>query len=530
MDSLFKENELPKIQKMRKRRKSRGSKPVFKPYEQGQCTLLPPSLDELIPEKHIVRVLNRLIDRLDLTEVYSLYKGGGTSAYDPRMLLKVLLYGYINKIYTSRKIAKALREDINFMWLSGNQRPNFRTINNFRSGRLKKTIDKIFVSMLHYLKENNYIKLENYFVDGTKINANANKYTYVWKANSLRYKESVIKKINELLDEIDRLNKEENEEYGDRDLEELGEESQINSEELEEQIEKLNEIINELNPGKKKKKLESRINKIKKQLLPRLKKYEEQVEILENRRSYSKTDQDATFFRTKDGLLIPQYNVLIGTENQIILNYSIHRKASDVDQFINHIEKLKEINIEYPHRIIGDGGFGSLENYSYLDRINVEGYLKYNTFYRENRGIELETRKNFRFDKKEDAYICPENKKLKFSHTEIKETDNGFKHKVLIYKSQECEGCPNKCVKSGRQRTIQLNPEWEKYKKIARERLNTEFGIKLRKARSVDVETVFGDIKENQGFRRFNLRGKEKVNVEFGLIAMAHNIKKISMI
>ena len=247
-DSLFKE-DLPGDSQKRKRKKKRSSKPKFIEYNQHQVMLLPPSIEEMIPEKHIIRTVNKVIETMNIEALIKTYKGGGRSSYDPLMLLKVLVYAYVMKIYSSRRIAKALREDINYMWLSGMQRPDFRTINNFRSGRLRGVIDQVFSSMIIFLTDNKYIKLEDYFVDGTKIEANANRYSYVWSRNTQRYKATTKEKIKELLKEIERINLEEEKKYGEKDLEELGDDTEITSEKIEEQVEKLNKIISQIGDG-----------------------------------------------------------------------------------------------------------------------------------------------------------------------------------------------------------------------------------------------------------------------------------------
>ncbi|MBK9005711.1 MAG: transposase [Anaerolineae bacterium] len=143
---------------------------TFKPYAMEQLSLLPPSLEELIPEKHLVRVVNRVVDELDIEPLLAKYKGGGTSSYHPRMMLKVIVYAYTQKIYSSRKIEKALWENIGFMWISGGN-PDFHTINNFRSDTLKEAVRKVFASMMELLVEEGYVKMENYFVDGSKLGA-----------------------------------------------------------------------------------------------------------------------------------------------------------------------------------------------------------------------------------------------------------------------------------------------------------------------------------------------------------------------
>ena len=159
---------------------------------------------------------------MDLEPLLRQYKGGGTSSYHPRMMLKVLVYAYTQRIYSSRQIAKALRENVNFMWLSGGNRPDFRTINGFRGEKMKGVIEEVFTAVLELLVEEGYVKLENYFVDGSKVEANANRHKVVWAKSRAKYQERLREKVKELLREIERINEAENEEYGDKDLEEMG--------------------------------------------------------------------------------------------------------------------------------------------------------------------------------------------------------------------------------------------------------------------------------------------------------------------
>ena len=150
---------------------------VFKSYQQEQSLLFPPNISEMIPEGHLVRVVNEMINGVDRSILEAQYKGGGTSAYDPQMLLKVIIYAYTQRIFTSRQIAKALRENVNFMWLSGMSRPDFRTINRFRGKVMKAVINEVFYGIIEQLLEMGMIDLQSYFMDGTKIEANANKYS-----------------------------------------------------------------------------------------------------------------------------------------------------------------------------------------------------------------------------------------------------------------------------------------------------------------------------------------------------------------
>jgi len=336
MDSQFKEEfalEMPEVrtclperQTIRRRKKKRSSKPVFKKYEQDQMNLLPQNLEELIAEKHLVRVLNKTIDKLNIVPLVETYKGGGASSYHPLMLLKVLLFAYLDKVYSSRMIAKALRENIYFMWLSGNNQPDFRTINDFRL-RLAGVVEEIFVSMILFLSEHKYIELEKYFLDGSKFRADAKKTSYVWRKNTERYKESVEQRVKELLKQIEEINQEEEKKYGNKDLPEMGEDSPISSEEIKEKAKQISEKIKgktkwlsgskaDRQAGKEVKDTERMLKRIEKEI-PKLEKYEQQGEKLNGRNSYSHTDNDATFFQMKNKELIPAYSVQIGTEKRI---------------------------------------------------------------------------------------------------------------------------------------------------------------------------------------------------------------------
>ena len=202
--------------------------------------LLPPRLEELIPEGHLVRVVNEMIEQLDMEPLKRQYKGGGTSAYHPKMLLKVIVYAYTQRAFSSRRIAKELRENVNYMWLSGMSQPDHRTINRFRGEVMKEVIEEVFYGIVEQLLDKGYIDLEKYFLDGTKMEANANRYSFVWRKSTEKYKAGLQEKVRTLLEEIDEIEEAEEKEYGDRDLEEVGEGKEINVEELREAAEKIN--------------------------------------------------------------------------------------------------------------------------------------------------------------------------------------------------------------------------------------------------------------------------------------------------
>ncbi|MFH0977201.1 MAG: IS1182 family transposase [Spirochaetota bacterium] len=508
--------------------------PTFKEYNQHQGMLFPPSLDDMIPQGNLVRLVNSIIESMDISNLVKQYKMVGTSSYHPKMMLKAILYAYTQRIYSSRRIAKALRENIHFMWICGMNRPDFRTINRFRTSRLKATIDELFYSLIEILEEMQVIKLENYFLDGTKIEANANKYTWVWKKSNKRYRENLEKKVKALLVEIDRENEAEESEYKDKDLEETGEDANIDSEALKKRIEEMNERLREKPEDKD---LKKAVKILEKDYLPKLEKYEDQAEKLGDRNSYSKTDTDATFMRMKEdqknGQAKPGYNVQIGTENQFIVGYSIHQQAGDTSCFIPHLERVKtEFKNRLPENIITDAGYGSEENYEYIESNELGNYVKYNYYHIEKTKKFKENKfrvENLPYDSEKNEYSCPGEKKLKYSETREIITANGYKTHRDLYECEDCNECTfrEQCHKSANNRRIQVSHRLNYLKGKARENLNSEKGTVLRKKRGVEVESVFGQIKHNKLFKRFLLRGIEKVNIEWGLISIAHNLMKI---
>lgn len=528
--------------------KRKASAPVFKPYVMNQAQLLPPSYDELIEAGHLVRVVNEAIEKLDLSALLAQYKGGGTSSYHPQMLLKVLVYGYSKKIYTSRKIAEALRENIHFMWLSGGNQPDFRTINDFRGSRMKAVIDLVFGEVLAYLIEAGYVKLEHYFIDGTKIEADANKHKVVWAKRKEKNQNRVREKIGELLEQIEQTNAAEQAEYQDEDLEERGKDGSggINSQQLRERIEKINQRLREQNQAEAETKKEHKaLKQLVEDCLPRLEKYEQQTETLVGRSSYSQTDPDASCMRMKEDRgekkpwPKPAYNVQAGTEEQFIVGFSVHDQAGDTPCFIPHVDQVQQnLGGRLPKKIVADAAYGSEENYAYLERHGVENFLKYNTFYQDThhyrdpdvlRAHQFHA-EHFRYDPTTDQFICPADKRLHFQYVSNYTTRNGYASDRRIYECFDCAACSlrEQCTKAKGNRQIRINFQLLEYRKQARANLTSEEGKQLRTARSTEVETVFGHIKHNMGFRRFHLRGAEKVKTEWGLVSIAHNMRKMA--
>jgi transposase len=553
--------------------KRKKSSAVFKEYTQDQVVFMPADLGAQIPPKHLVRVVNTAIEKMDLSALLAKYKGGGTSSYHPKMLLKVLVYAYTQQIYSSRKIAKALRENVYFMWLSGNQRPDFRTINRFRSEVVKDVIEDIFTSVLEMLITEGYVKLENYFLDGTKIEANANKYSWVWAKSTRRYKRKLQEKVKKLIAQIEQVNEAENAEYGDRDLEEMGPDEPLDSHKLEQKIQELNRRLkaqsdqqqepqgeaakpgepsqSRQEPPKPKKKRGRRgkskleraqdaLKKLEEDCLPRQKKYEDQEDKLAGRNSYSKTDVDATFMRMKDdymknGQLKPGYNLQMGTEGQFVVGFSIHQRPGDPGCLVPHLQALKDKLGWLPKNVIADSAYGSEENYAYLNEERVGNYLKYNSFGKEQRPRYKPnpfTSDQLEYDPVRDELICPAGKRLVYRYTFYRETDNGYRGERRCYEAEDCSGCPLKtqCTKAKGNRRVEISFQLKAWRQQAYQNLTDPKGQKLRSRRGVEVESVFGRLKEDWGFRRFLLRGMAKVKTELGLLCIAQNMAKIAVL
>ena len=517
--------------------KPKHAKVTFKPYTQQQL-LLPTNLEELIPEQHLVRVVNDVVDDLDLGSLMRQYKGGGTSSYHPKMLLKVLIYAYTQKTYSCRQIAKALNENVNYMWLSGMNKPNFRTINRFRGVMMQEVIEDIFTSVLQYLIEHGYVNLETYFVDGTKIEANANRYSFVWRKSTENYKKNLQEKVRQIMEEVERVNEEEDRLYGDKDLEEYGEDADIDSQSLRELTRQLNEKLKRVPQDKQLKKV---VKKLENDYIPRMVKYEQYQEKFAGRNSFSKTDEDATFMCMKEDhmrnrQLKPGYNVQIGTENQFITGYSIHQRPGDSACLVPHLEKMRQRLDRLPDKVVADAGYGSEENYTYLEGHQIDAYVKYGTFdseQRKRRKIPEREKfwsSNWRYDEQEDEYICPQGKRLTYEKTRRFRTDNHYLTDRRVYRCKDCEDCPVRalCTKSKYGRSIWMSSRLNQFRQRARDRLQSSEGERLRSQRLVEAESVFGQVKHNWSFRRFLLRGLEKVNIEWGVVSIAHNVAKLA--
>ena len=510
---------------------------VFKTYSMKQQMLLPPSLDELVSPDHLARVVDETLNKIDTRPLLAAYPGGGASSYHPVMMLKILVFAYAQKIYSCRQIAASLHENVTFMWLSGGNTPDFRTINRFRSGPLKETLEKLFTSLTEHLIQEGHVSMKNYFLDGTKIEANAGRYTWVWKRATDKFSMRLSKQIKDLWDQIDEINDEEDRIYGDRGYNEPLPSEKPLSEIVDELSRKINEKLKEKPEDKELKKVKKKIDKDYK---PRAEKYDDQLTLFNGRNSYSKTDTDATFMRMKEdamknGQLKPGYNVQIGTENQFVLAYSVHHNPGDFYTFIPHMEMVKEQFGVFPERVIADSGYGNEENYDFCDSHGIEKSIKFSYFHKEQKRKYKKdkfNKDNWPYDPESDTYFCPQDKEFNVYLEREKATASGYKYKEKLYAGPGCRGCPERrfCCRGSGDRRIQRRDKWEQQKTEVRDFLLSEEGVRMRSLRPIEPETVFGQVKNNMGFKRFHLRGKDKVTAEWGLVSMAHNLRKLANI
>jgi len=498
----------------------------FKDYTQNQVMLLPPSLDDLVGEEELVRMVDRVMEKLNLRAVYARFEGGGCPSYHPLMMLKVLVYAYCTKVYSSRQIAKALRRDVGFMWLSGMQKPDFHTVNRFRTEYFKDTLENVFAEVVLLLLEHGYIRSEDYFVDGTKIEADAGKHTHVWRKNVRRYKQRVIERALKIIEDVEEINQKEDIEYEGKDLPELGGDSAITSLDINNAAEAINERLKR-SQNKPLRKAAKELT----ELASRLDKYEQQEETLGERNSYSKTDVDATFMRLKNDELRASYNVQIGTENGFVVGFSVHQNASDSATLNEHLQRRERRQaLPMPDRIIADAGYGTEQNYHDLAKRGIDSYLKYPDYRKElNGNVSTFDRRQFIYNKQKDCFVCPVGKEIPFLKHRTDRSRGGFISRLKIYQCKSCKGCRfrSQCCKGKGDRQIRVNKRLEKYKATARKNLLSELGTSLRKRRGNEVESIFGHVKANQNYRRFRLRGLLKARVEAALLFISTNVQKL---
>lgn len=499
----------------------------FKEYIQDQLTLFPHNFDDFIPQNDPVRVINKIINNLDLSTIENTFKEKGCSAYPPKLLLKIIIYAYFRNTFSSRKIEDLTANDIRFMWLAGMHRPDHNTINNFRSGRLKGTLKEIFSQIVNLFVEENMVTLQRCYTDGTKIEANANRYSFVWGKSIHTRTIKIAEQLNELWAYAEQVCKDELHDRVPLTYQD------ISSEKIEGLVEEIEKSLEGKDIDKK---VKSKIKRVKKDWPEQLKKNEQNSDQIGQRNSMSKTDPEATFMRMKEdhmanGQLKPAYNTQISSEHGFITNYSVHQSVTDTTTYIEHTEGFNDLYGHYPKESICDAGYGSEENYLYAREKGITPYIKYNYFHKEqkkNYRNDPFNSANFYYNKQKDCFFCPMGQPMYKLREGNRKTKNGFIQHITFYQAIRCTGCPLRCIchKSEENRIIQVNHRLNQLRKNAKELLLSPEGLKHRSNRPADVEQCFGNLKWNKKFKRFLLRGLEKVEIEFGLLVMAHNVGK----
>ena len=485
-------------------------------------------------EDDSVRLLFEVTEGLNYKKLYDTYSTlGRNPVVDPVILFRIIIYGYMNKLFSSREIEKACKRDINFIWLlQGQKAPDHNTIARFRVNHLEKCIDDLFNQLIIKLGEMDEIKYKNIFIDGTKIEANANKYTFVWKKSTDKFESKLQNKIKELLP------------YIALDFEiDLGNlENKITVEKIRKVLAKLYDIKEANNiefvygKGKRKSKLQKYIEALE-EFIEKQSNYDEYNKIFNGRNSFSKTDKDATFMHMKEdhmknGQLKPGYNIQIGVEGEYIVGVDVSSERSDQLTLIPFLDKLEEgLPIKYEN-VIADAGYESEENYKYLSQHKQNSYIKpqnYDKSKSKKLKIDISKRENMYYNADEDYYICAYGKKLIPVSSKIKTSKSGYKSNITIYECEGCDGCPykNKCTKAKGNKRFHVSKDFIKYRNESLKNISTPEGKLLRMNRSIQVEGAFGVIKQDYGFRRFLLRGKKNIRTEFTLLAFAYNVQKL---
>lgn len=477
------------------------------------------SSENIIPENDSVRLLDEITEELEGPLERALKRTGRKYKTNPMEMLKVILYAATERIYKSRDIEDRCRRDINYIWLlNGEQPPKYRSICRFRAEVMSECAEKIFYTLIRILKEDGEICFEHLFVDGTKIEANANKYSFVWKKSTNKYEQRALDKIEKLTAVLQNK-------Y-----------CIVTADEFE-----LLKILKEKHTepfvhgrGKRKSELQRDIEEYE-QLLTRKVKYESYQDTFDGRNSFSKTDKDATFMHMKEdhmrnAQLKPGYNIQFAVEGEYITGVDVSSERSDQLTLIPLLNRMEANGVVYQD-VTCDAGYESEENYTYFENSKTECYIKPQNYERSKTKkfkSNMALRENMKYDENRDEYICQNNKKLKAVYESKRKSKSGFESVITHYECEDCTGCLYKktCTKAKGNRKMQVSKKFIEQRKESLERITSPTGIDLRINRSIQSEGAFGVVKYDYGFQRFLHRGKKKVFTEILIVAMGYNIKK----
>jgi len=495
----------------------------------GNQLVLPIETGILIPADDSVRLLSQVLEELNYSKLYAAYSQFGRNpAVSPKNLFKVLVYGYMNNTYTSRGLETACRRDINFMWLLQGQRaPDHNTIARFRSDRLTDVVEDLFQQLVLLLHDHEEISFENLFVDGTKIEACANKYTFVWKKAVDKHAARLQDKIKITLERI----------FGPVSTPES-----ISVEYLRPFVRQLQAqmtavgIVAVSGKGKHKTQIQRDADELT-EYLEKLEQYDRYNSLFDGRNSFSKTDTDATFMHMKEdhmrnSQLKPGYNVQIGVEGEYIVGVDIFSERTDYATLVPFLDRMNQYLPQPYQNIVADAGYESEENYVYLAKQGQNCYIKPQNYeqtktrkYRQD----LYRVENMVYDPEKDVFSCPQGHSILPVFEKRRKSKTGYVATTQVYECSSCDACPvkPKCTKAAGNRRLQVARTFQKYRQEAYQNITSPFGILLRMNRSIQVEGAFGVLKEDHGFRRFLMRGKKNVRTEYLLLSLGYNINKL---
>ena len=471
---------------------------------------LPLSFDIKIPFDSEVRTFDEVFRRIDLNKYIIAEQKVGRIGYNPVNMLKLILFCQMENITSLRDMAKAAQNDIRLMWLTDELKPSHQTISEFMKHRLKDQIENIFYEINEYLIDKEKIDTKRLYIDGTKIEANANKYTFIWKGSIEKFRNKLYHKITKQILKL-------NDHYAEMGIffpvHENYEVAYLKRifDFLETEVTH-SEIAFVYGKGSRKTALQRDYEKIL-EYYTKLNEYNDAITIIgSERNSCARTDHDATFMHMKEdhmrnGQLKAGYNVQIGVSNEYILHLDIFQDRNDYQTFIPMMEGYKLAYGFYPEYPVADAGYGGLNNYRYLKVHKMELYQKYSMYSKDTTDKKRMQDPYFTLDLVKDGqdYIAKNGERLTFKYTNKRGND--------VYELPDGK-------------TKEINDENVAYQKEVIENLNSELGIELRIQRSIQVEGAFGVIKEAMNFRRFKRRGIQNVKFEFYLIAIGYNLKK----
>jgi transposase len=496
--------------------------------------MLPLDYEVKIPENDSVRLLSQIAEELDYTELYQAYSPDGRNPVtDPRIMFKVLAYAYMDFTYSSRKIESACRRDINYMWLlSGEGVPDHSTINRFRKERLGKAMEGLFYQLVEKLCELGEVKYENVFQDGTKIESAANRYTFVWKKAVEKNESKMLLKVQALAEEIHKAYNQEftvGKETINADMSRMA--SFLEQKKREEEIEFV------YGSGKRKPNVQKLLETLY-TYKERQQDYDASNKTFKGRNSYSKTDKDATFMRMKDdhmrnGQLKPAYNVQLAVEAEYVIGVGVFPYANDIPTLKPMLENMLRFNPDMKmRRFIADSGYESEENYTYLESLGIDCFIKPQTYEQQQKRSfknNIGKRENMFYNGETDEYTCYNGKQLKPVGTFNRKSATGYISEVTVYECESCEGCPHKekCTKAKGNRRMEVSKVFIGHRQKSYENVTSDIGAKLRMNRSIQAEGAFGVLKADRQFDRFLTRGKPNVSTELLLLCFGYNVNKL---